>query len=329
MINQSIPTPFSIEDEFRRLSHLPELFLEEEGSYKGMVTKKNKPQYFLMGEEKPSKPESTLIEKRLTKKSTNQKINYNFEKEFNLLNKNKEVTCASEAKRIEEQYKDQNLTAGSAVFYNGAFGMKSKLPGMKDSPRHAAVYLGHGLIAHFTGGAEPGQLQGKVQIDLFSTFEENAKKQGGSVIVENLETTRSSDEIIQATFNELGNTNYDALNNNCQHFVYRVITGKSKSPQVDELTTIVKKEVKKPVAMVTKKLTDMLVEKLPDTTVSKMIKPALKDHVGKALSSGIGSATGKAVELGLRQISKAISSQLANPNSWVSKTAGFFATALA
>ena len=25
MINQSIPTPFSIEDEFRRLSHLPEL----------------------------------------------------------------------------------------------------------------------------------------------------------------------------------------------------------------------------------------------------------------------------------------------------------------
>ncbi|WP_330926391.1 lecithin retinol acyltransferase family protein [Candidatus Sororendozoicomonas aggregata] len=202
----------------------------------------------------------------------------------------------------------QGYKPGDYIKYHGAFGVKQA--------RHAGVYLGQyfgvPIIANFSGGAKPGSISGVVKLDLLTNFKATAEKNKSPVIIDTLKTTRQPHEIVQAAVSELGRTDYDPVNNNCQHYASRAITGISRSEQVEQITRMAKKAIETPVQKTVKKLFDKQVTTLTTTDnysgqlTASRLKESLSQTLANLAASHISDYAVKVVKSTSAKLSKAV-----------------------
>ncbi len=214
-------------------------------------------------------------------------------KTFALLQKNKAYKTGT-----------QGYKPGDYIKYQGAFGVKRA--------QHAGVYLGQyfgvPIIANFSGGAKPGSISGMVKLDLLANFKATARKNKSPVFINTLKTTRQPHEIVQAAVSELGRTDYDPVNNNCQHYANRAITGISRSEQVEEIINITKKSIETPVKKGIKKLIDkkIAVSTAPYSYSGQLATSALKESI----SGKVANLVAKYISDGVVSIAKSTSAKL-------------------
>jgi len=94
---------------------------------------------------------------------------------------------------------------------------------------HHGVYVGAGKVVHYAGLSRywrAGPVE-EVPISRFSL--------GHPVwVVKHSESTYSSREIVRRARSRLGETAYQLLSNNCEHFCNWCVSGQSRSAQIEE-----------------------------------------------------------------------------------------------
>jgi Lecithin retinol acyltransferase len=93
---------------------------------------------------------------------------------------------------------------------------------------HHGIYVGRGMVVHYTGLSRflhSGPVE-EVTVSQFSM--------GRAVrVIEHGEPRYSPQEIVLRARSRLGENEYHALRNNCEHFCNWCISGRSRSPQVE------------------------------------------------------------------------------------------------
>lgn len=132
----------------------------------------------------------------------------------------------------------QRYRKGDHLFYGNAFGV----PGLS----HHGVFVGNGKVIHFyppltrpsSLGHDDG-IQDKnsavVQLIPVKRFEELAARRGSHVCVVDHEVRLGRAHTTRRCFDALGHTGYNAVRNNCEHFVNHCVLGERRSLQADAL----------------------------------------------------------------------------------------------
>ncbi|CAG7644914.1 hypothetical protein PAESOLCIP111_04844 [Paenibacillus solanacearum] len=75
---------------------------------------------------------------------------------------------------------------------------------------HHGLYIGNGLVIHYT----KSNGKGRIQVDSLETF-----KNGKAIEQRHSSLKRSRDEAINKAYGRLGESQYNLIFNNCEHFV--------------------------------------------------------------------------------------------------------------
>jgi Lecithin retinol acyltransferase len=99
----------------------------------------------------------------------------------------------------------------------------------RGSYTHHGIDYGDGTVAHFTG--EPGRKDdAAIRRTSMREFADGARK----VEVVPDSSHRSPEQVVQAAEKRIGETGYDLLVNNCEHFASDCRTGKAESFQAEQ-----------------------------------------------------------------------------------------------
>ena len=133
----------------------------------------------------------------------------------------------------------QRYRKGDHLFYGKAFGV--------DGLSHHGVFVGNGKVIHFSplvvdtsSAAEPSdgiheKNSAVVQITSAKQFEDLAEKRGTCVYVIEHDVRLARAQTTRRCFAALGSTGYDAIRNNCEHFVNYCVLGQQRSLQAESL----------------------------------------------------------------------------------------------
>ena len=133
----------------------------------------------------------------------------------------------------------QRYRKGDHLFYGRAFGVAGL--------SHHGVFVGNGKVIHFyppvvddLGAAGPSdgiheKNSAVVQITSAKQFEDLAAQRGTYVCVINHDVRLSRAQTTRRCFAALGSTGYDAIRNNCEHFVNHCVLGQKRSLQAESL----------------------------------------------------------------------------------------------
>lgn len=128
---------------------------------------------------------------------------------------------------------------GDHLFFNRAFGV--------DILSHHGVYVGNKTVVHFyptlregdeqhvSGNERLGKEGAKVQAITLSDFKRLARKRGSRVMVVDHDVRLPREETVERCRAELGATGYNAIHNNCEHFVNFAVLGSRHSEQSDAM----------------------------------------------------------------------------------------------
>lgn len=97
--------------------------------------------------------------------------------------------------------------------------------------RHHGIDCGDGTVVHFDGGPF-GVGSGIVRRTSFAEFMGD-----GSVVLERHESSFDPNDVVRRALSRLGESGYDVLFNNCEHFATWCKTGRARSAQVRRVGT--------------------------------------------------------------------------------------------
>lgn len=93
---------------------------------------------------------------------------------------------------------------------------------------HHGIYVGSGLVVHFSGGLAPkDKLNAIIRRDDLREFSGGAQIQ---VVKHN--TSLNGFQIAQRALSRIGDSGYDLFKNNCEHFANWCVAGRHSSGQV-------------------------------------------------------------------------------------------------
>jgi hypothetical protein len=90
---------------------------------------------------------------------------------------------------------------------------------------HHGIDMGDETVVHYTGRPFQRNATAKVERCSFREF-------GGDVKPEVIPHNANPDLVVQRALSRLGETQYNLLTNNCEHFTRWCIEGEARSPQV-------------------------------------------------------------------------------------------------
>ncbi|WJG20713.1 lecithin retinol acyltransferase family protein [Vibrio furnissii] len=97
---------------------------------------------------------------------------------------------------------------------------------------HHGIYVGNGIVVHYSGLAD-GLDSGPVEEADLETF-----SAGKGFIVKTYKNAFSPDVVVDRARSRVGESSYNVFNNNCEHFCHWCILGDHTSPQVDQTTWV-------------------------------------------------------------------------------------------
>jgi predicted secreted protein len=124
--------------------------------------------------------------------------------------------------------------------------VSNKKPAMGDQIRvqrnlysHHGIYIGNDRVIQF--GSTTGELDPSKAMVIETSLDEFLK--GGVLEVaeyseEDLKKKRKPEEVVEYAKAHLGDTGYDLINNNCEHFSNECAFGLHKSFQVDDVLSL-------------------------------------------------------------------------------------------
>lgn len=127
---------------------------------------------------------------------------------------------------IRNKYRPKKYVVGDHLFFDKAF----DTPGLS----HHGVYNGYNEVIHFWNPSGEKDKDGaSVQVIPLSAFEQLAHNRGSKVfVVEHGRNRLPRRESVRRARAELGQGGYNALTNNCEHFVNFCVLGTRTSFQV-------------------------------------------------------------------------------------------------
>ena len=143
---------------------------------------------------------------------------------FNLVYKLKPAMDYTE---IHNKYTTKTYKLGDHLFFDKAF----DTPGFS----HHGVYCGYNKVIHFWApSSEKNKDSASVQYMNIKDFEKLARQRGSRVyVVDHGDERVPRRESVKRARQELGYGNYNALTNNCEHFVNHCILSQRRSFQVE------------------------------------------------------------------------------------------------